>query len=88
MSPGLATLVYDGDCAVCRYWVIYWQGLTQGRVVFRAYQDAAADFPAIPLQAFQRAIQLIEPDGHGSVGSPTSFRNNGFVACGFANGAP
>jgi len=74
MSPGLATLVYDGDCAVCRYWVIYWQGLTHGRVIFRAYQDAAADFPAIPLQAFQRAIQLIEPDGRVYSGAAAAFR--------------
>jgi predicted DCC family thiol-disulfide oxidoreductase YuxK len=74
MSPGLATLVYDGDCAVCRYWVIYWQGLTHGRVVFRAYQDAAADFPAIPLQAFQRAIQMIEPDGRVYSGAAAAFR--------------
>ena len=74
MQPGLATLVYDGDCAVCRYWVIYWQGLTHGRVVFRAYQDAAADFPAIPLQAFQRAIQLIEPDGRVYSGAAAAFR--------------
>jgi len=74
MSPGLATLVYDGDCAVCRYWVIYWQGLTHGRVVFRAYQDAAADFPAIPLRAFQRAIQLIEPDGRVYSGAAATFR--------------
>jgi len=74
MSQGLATLVYDGECAVCRYWVIYWQGLTHGRVVFRAYQEAAADFPAIPLQAFQRAIQLIEPDGRVYSGAAATFR--------------
>lgn len=74
MSARPATLVYDGDCAVCRYWVIYWQGLTHGRVIFRAYQDAAADFPAIPLQAFQRAIQLIEPDGRVYSGAAAAFR--------------
>src|SRR5690242_17266418 len=45
-------LVYDGDCAICRVWVAYWQGLTQGAVIFRPYQEAAADFPAIPREAF------------------------------------
>ena len=68
MSPTAATLVYDGECGICRYWVNYWQGLTQGRVVFRPYQEAAPDFPAIPMEAFQRAIQLIEADGHGLFG--------------------
>jgi len=74
MSLRLATLVYDGDCTVCRYWVVYWQGLTHGRVVFRAYQEAAADFPAIPSEAFRRAIQLIEPDGRVYSGAAATFR--------------
>jgi predicted DCC family thiol-disulfide oxidoreductase YuxK len=68
------TLVYDGDCAICRYWVVYWQGLTNGRVVFRPYQEAAADFPAIPREAFQRAIQLIESDGKVYSGAAATFR--------------
>jgi hypothetical protein len=37
--------------------------LTDKRVVYRPYQDAAADFPAIRREAFERAIWLIEPDG-------------------------
>jgi predicted DCC family thiol-disulfide oxidoreductase YuxK len=74
MAQGIATLVYDGDCAVCRYWVVYWQGLTNGRVVFRPYQEAATDFPTIPLEAFQRAIQLIEPDGRVYSGAAATFR--------------
>ena len=74
MSQGLATLVYDGDCAICRYWVIYWQGLAHGRVVFRAYQEAAADFPTIPVEAFRHAIQLIEPDGRTYSGAAAAFR--------------
>jgi predicted DCC family thiol-disulfide oxidoreductase YuxK len=74
MPQGIATLVYDGDCAVCRYWVVYWQGLTNGRVVFRPYQEAATDFPTIPVEAFQRAIQLIEPDGRVYSGAAATFR--------------
>jgi predicted DCC family thiol-disulfide oxidoreductase YuxK len=68
------TLVFDGDCAVCRYWVDYWRGLTGGRVVYRTYQDAAADFPGIPLDAFQSAIQLIEPDGRVYSGAAAADR--------------
>ncbi len=68
------TLVYDGDCGICRYWVNYWRGLTRGRVVYRPYQEAAADFPAIPPAAFPHAVQLIEPDGHVFAGAAASFR--------------
>src|SRR5580658_9551445 len=74
MSQPLPTLVYDGDCAICRYWVSYWQGLTNQRVVYRPYQEAAADFPTIPPEAFQRAIQLIEPDGQVYSGAAATFR--------------
>jgi predicted DCC family thiol-disulfide oxidoreductase YuxK len=68
------TLVYDGDCAICRYWVVYWQELTNDRIVFRPYQEAATDFPAIPREAFQRAIQLIESDGQVYSGAAATFR--------------
>ena len=63
MSEARETLVYDGDCGICRYWVSYWERQTGGRVVYRPYQEAAADFPTISLAAFERAIQLIEPGG-------------------------
>jgi predicted DCC family thiol-disulfide oxidoreductase YuxK len=70
----LPTLVYDGDCAICRYWVVYWQGLTNDQIVFRPYQEAATDFPAIPREAFQRAIQLIDSDGRVYSGAAATFR--------------
>jgi predicted DCC family thiol-disulfide oxidoreductase YuxK len=74
VSQARPTLVYDGDCGICRYWVDYWQGLTGERVVYRPYQEAAADFPTIPLEAFQRSIQLIEPDGKIYSGAAASYR--------------
>ena len=63
MNAACATLVFDGECAICRSWVSYWQRLTNGRVTYRPYQEAAADFPTIAHEAFERAIWLIEPDG-------------------------
>ncbi|HEX5851489.1 MAG TPA: DCC1-like thiol-disulfide oxidoreductase family protein, partial [Solirubrobacteraceae bacterium] len=68
------TLVYDGDCGICRYWVNYWQGLTGTRVDYRPYQEAAADFPEIPPEAFPRAVQLIEPDGQVYSGAAATYR--------------
>jgi predicted DCC family thiol-disulfide oxidoreductase YuxK len=74
MSKTIPTLVYDGDCAICRYWVTYWRELVGGSIVFRPYQEAAADFPAIPIAAFKKAIQLIEPEGRIFSGAAASFR--------------
>jgi predicted DCC family thiol-disulfide oxidoreductase YuxK len=74
MSQARPTLVYDGDCGICRYWVDYWQGLTGERVIYRPYQEAAVDFPAIPPEAFQHAIQLIEPDGKVYSGAAATYR--------------
>ena len=70
----LPTLVYDGDCAICRRWVDYWRELTGEGVLYRAYQEAAADFPAISTQTFQRAIQFIEPGGRVYSGAAAAFR--------------
>ena len=72
--PQIPTLVYDGECGICRVWVDYWKDWTGDNIVYRTYQEAAAEFPQIPLGAFQRAIQLIEPDGHVYSGAAATFR--------------
>src|SRR3984957_16764563 len=74
MSNALPTLVFDGDCAICRYWVSYWRGLTGELITYPPYQEAAVDFPAISVQSFQRAIQLIESDGRVYSGAAAAFR--------------
>lgn len=74
MSETRATLVYDGDCGICRYWVNYWEQLTDNSVCYRTYQDTAANFPSIPLEEFKRSIQLIEPNGRVSSGAAATYR--------------
>jgi predicted DCC family thiol-disulfide oxidoreductase YuxK len=68
------TLIYDGDCGICKKWVTYWEGLTGARVVYRAYQDAAQDYPDIPLDAFRHAIQFVETDAHVYSGAAATYR--------------
>lgn len=68
------TLIYDGDCGICKRWVTYWAGLTGAQVIYRAYQDAAKDYPGIPLDAFRRAIQFVEPDGQVYSGAAATYR--------------
>ncbi len=74
MSETRSTLVYDGDCSICRYWVNYWRGLTSDRVIYRPYQEAATDFPAIPLEAFPHAVQFIDSDGQVYSGAAATYR--------------
>ena len=68
------TFVFDGDCGICRTWVNYWRQLTGNQVAYRPYQEAAADFPAIPAGDFKHAVQLIEPDGTVYAGAAATFR--------------
>jgi predicted DCC family thiol-disulfide oxidoreductase YuxK len=74
MSLTRPTLVYDGDCGICRDWVSYWQGLTGDRIAYRPYQEAASDFPSIPRKAFAHAIQLIESEGQVYSGAAATYR--------------
>ena len=66
-------LVYDGDCGFCGYWARYWRKLTGELVDYRPYQDIAAQYPAIPLSEFQRAVQYFGPDGHRASAAEASF---------------
>ncbi|MGH8752479.1 MAG: lipase maturation factor family protein [Burkholderiales bacterium] len=66
-------LIYDGDCGFCTYWARYWQKLTQNRVSYEPYQQAATGFPQIPLAEFQRAVQYIAPDGEIASAAKASF---------------
>ncbi len=79
MNPLHPTFVFDGDCGICRTWVEYWRQLTGDRVAYRPYQEAAADFPAIPAANFKGAVQLIEPDGRITSGAAATFRLLSYV---------
>jgi predicted DCC family thiol-disulfide oxidoreductase YuxK len=62
-KPDRPLLIYDGECSFCRIWIDYWQRLTADRVLYAPFQEAAENFPQVPLQNFERAVQLILPDG-------------------------
>ena len=73
-------LIYDGDCAFCMFWLRYWQRLTGDRVNYAPYQEVAAQFPAIPAAAFQRAVQYVEPDGKVASGAEACFLTLGHAS--------
>jgi predicted DCC family thiol-disulfide oxidoreductase YuxK len=66
-------LIYDGDCGFCIYWVRYWQKLTGDRVAYAPYQEVAAQYPQIPVSAFQHAVQYIAPDGKIASGAEAAL---------------
>jgi predicted DCC family thiol-disulfide oxidoreductase YuxK len=66
-------LIYDGDCEFCGYWARYWQELTGDAVSYRPYQQLAAQYPAIAVADFQRAVQYIAPDGRRASAAEASF---------------
>ncbi|HLI34774.1 MAG TPA: lipase maturation factor family protein, partial [Terriglobia bacterium] len=57
-------LVYDGECGFCRFCVDYWRKLTEDRIDYAPFQKVSQDFPQIPLEQFQQAVQLIDPEGN------------------------
>lgn len=56
-------LIFDGECGFCRFWVYRLRFLTQDRMDYAPYQDVSHQFPQIPIASFQKAVQLVTPDG-------------------------
>ena len=67
-------LVYDNTCDFCRYWIAQWQHVTGDRVDYAPYQEVAADFPEIPLSAFENSVQLILQNGSVLSGAEAVLR--------------
>jgi hypothetical protein len=77
--------VFDGDLRNLPAWVRYGQRLTNGRVIYRPCQEAAADFPTIAPETFERAIWLIEPDVRVYLGSGSSVPSKRFSEADFCS---
>ena len=69
------TLVFDGDCGFCRWWVRRWRASLGERLEYVAYQDAGARFPQISKEEFERSVQLVETDGRVYKGAEAVLRS-------------
>ena len=67
-------LIYDNDCDFCRYWIAQWQHVTGDSIDYAPYQEIAAEFPEIPLSAFENSVQLILENGTVLSGAEAVFR--------------
>jgi predicted DCC family thiol-disulfide oxidoreductase YuxK len=68
-------MVWDGECHFCRRWIERWREITAGKVDYATYQEAAARFPEIPVEQFQRAVAFIEPDGEAFFAAEAVYRS-------------
>ncbi len=67
--------IWDGECGFCKYWITRWKAKTQGKLVFQTFQEAAQNFPDIPLKEFKKASRLIETDGSIYSGPDSAYRS-------------
>ena len=61
--PPKPLLIWDGECHFCRLWIERWREITEGKVDYATYQEAAGRFPEIPAINFTRTLVFIKPDG-------------------------
>jgi len=73
--PPKPLMIWDGDCHFCKRWIERWREVTAGKVDYATYQEAAARFPEIPVEQFQRAVAFIEPDGGAFFAAEAVYRS-------------
>lgn len=73
-------MIWDGHCGFCKYWVTRWKAMTGNSIVYKTFQDAAAEFPDIPLKEFKKASRLIEPDGRIYSGPDSAYRSYDYAS--------
>ena len=74
--PPKPLMVFDGDCNFCTLWIRRWQQMTGDAVDYLPAQEPhiTAQFPEIPREQFDTAVQLIETDGSIYSGAEAVFR--------------
>ena len=75
-------LVYDGDCAFCRYMQAYAASVTGDAVEYRPYQEVLRDHPDVPEAEFAETIRLFSDDGRHR-GADAAFRTLALGGVGF-----
>ncbi len=76
-APPLKPLmIFDGDCDFCTLWIRRWQQATGEAVEYLPFQDpcVAAQFPELPREKCEAAVQLVETDGAVYSGAEAVFR--------------
>jgi predicted DCC family thiol-disulfide oxidoreductase YuxK len=72
-------LIYDGECGFCRRSVGWVRCRAGGRLEVLRREDAAARFPAVPLDLTARSVVLLDPDGVLHRGAEAVFRTRALL---------
>ena len=75
--PEKQLVIFDGDCRFCRRWIERWREMTEGAVDYEPFQEAAARFPEIPREDFEKALHFVDRDGTIYRGAEAVFRSLG-----------
>jgi predicted DCC family thiol-disulfide oxidoreductase YuxK len=73
--PEEPTMVWDGKCGFCEYWITVWRQKTGTKIKYVKYQEVYERFPSISLKEFKKAAKLIEIDGKVFSGPDSAFRS-------------
>ena len=68
-------MIWDGECHFCRRWIERWRLITAGAVEYTTYQEAAARFPEIAREQFQRSVVYIDSNGQVFVAAEAVYRS-------------
>ena len=71
--PSKPTMIYDGDCGFCKKWIHRWHCLTGDKVLYEPHQKVAISYPEIPLERFEKAVQMIAINGRVTQGAEAVF---------------
>jgi predicted DCC family thiol-disulfide oxidoreductase YuxK len=73
-------MIFDGDCRFCTLWIRRWQAVTDDFVEYLPFQNerVAKQFPEMPRDQFENAVQLVLPDGCVFSAAEAVFRS---LAC-------
>lgn len=73
--PKEPTLIWDGECGFCQYWVLVWKNKTGNRLKYKKFQDVHEYLSSIPLKEFKKASRLLETDGRVYSGPDSAYRS-------------
>src|SRR3954462_3555422 len=76
--PPRPLMLFDGDCHFCRRWIERWRETTAGEIDYAPFQEAGAQYPEIPREECERAVQFVDKDGAVYRGAEAVFRSLGY----------
>ena len=63
VRPPISSMVYDGDCGFCTFWIKRWKTKTGGKIHYISYQECGNQFSPLSENEFQSSVFLILPNG-------------------------